>query len=128
MTNLDPSRADVRRELDRRRASLSASTARDPRTAGRNEIEEDIRRTLNEYQLAYASRSVDDVLKVAPFRTRAQLESEFSSFRSIQLNIQNVRILLEDSGTRATVRCTISTVSVPAAANARPVMEKRAWP
>jgi tetratricopeptide (TPR) repeat protein/predicted Ser/Thr protein kinase len=123
----NPSRVDVRRELDRRRASLSASTARDPRTAGRAEVEEDIRKTLYKYQDAYASRSVDDVLKIALFWTRAQLESEFSSFRTIQLNIQNVRILFDDGATRATVRCRISTVSVPAAADARPVVETRAW-
>ena len=86
-----------------------------------------MRQTLYAYQSAYASRSVDDFLKVAPFWTRAQIETEFSRFRSIQLNIENVAIDLDDSGTRATVRCTISTVSVPVEPDAKPMMDKRAW-
>src|SRR5262245_42374226 len=108
-------------------ASLSASTARDLRTASRDEVEEDIRKTLFKYQDAYALRSVDDVLKIAPFWTRAQLESEFSSFRTIQLDIQNVRIDLDGNRTGATVRCTIGKVSLSFDPNARPVTEKRAW-
>ena len=86
-----------------------------------------MRQTLNAYQSAYASRSVDDFLKVAPFWTRAQIEAEFSRFRSIQLNIENVAIDLDDTGTRARVRCTISTVSVPVEPDAKPMMDKRAW-
>ena len=124
----NPARIDVRRELDRRRALLSAAdTPRNPRRARRDEVEDDVRQTLYAYQSAYASRSVDDFLKVAPFWTRAQIETEFSRFRSIQLNIENVAIDLDDTGTRARVRCTISTVSVPVEPDAKPMMDKRAW-
>jgi hypothetical protein len=122
----DSSRLDVRRELDRRRASLVAASKAAPRT--REEIENDVRRTLFAYQSAYASRSVDAFLKVAPFRTRAQIENEFKSFRSIQHNIEGININLDESGTRAVIKCTISSVSVPAdPGDSRPVTERRAW-
>jgi predicted Ser/Thr protein kinase len=123
--DLDKGRLDVRRELDRRRASLLAA-GKAPGT--RETIEKDVRETLFAYQSAYASRSVDAFLKVAPFRTRAQIESEFRRFRSIQLNIEGIDISLDERGTRAVVKCIITSVSVPADPNnSRPVSEKRAW-
>ena len=125
----NPARLDVRRELDRRRVSMTAAAkARNPRAPGsREDVEDEVRRTLYAYQSAYASRSVEDFLKVAPFRTRAQIEAEFSRFRSIQLNIEGVTIDLDESGTRASIKCTISTVFVPFGPNAKPMMDKRAW-
>ena len=97
-----------------------------PRT--REEIENDVRSAIFAYQSAYASRSVDAFQKIAPFWTRAQIETEFNSFRTIQLNIEGINISLDESGTRAVVTCTISSVKVPAdPGNSRPVTEKRAW-
>jgi serine/threonine protein kinase len=122
-------RVDVRRELDRRSALLSAAnTARPARPpASREEVEDDVRQALYDYQAAYASRSVEDFLKLAPFRTRAQVEAEFSRFRTIQLNIEGITIDLDPSSTHASVKCTISRVSIPNAPNAKPMMDKRAW-
>jgi serine/threonine protein kinase len=124
----DSSRRDVRRELERRRASLVAASKPPAPPPTREEIENDVRSALFAYQSAYASRSADAFLKIAPFWTRAQIEAEFNSFRTIQLNIEGINISLDESGTRAVVTCTISSVKVPAdPGNSRPVTEKRAW-
>ena len=124
----DSSRVDVRRELDRRRASLVAASKPPAPPPTREAIENGVRSAIFAYQSAYASRSVDAFLKIAPFWTRAQIETEFNSFRTIQLNIEGINISLDESGTRAVVTCTISSVKVPAdPGNSRPVTEKRAW-
>jgi serine/threonine-protein kinase len=123
----NPARVDVRRELDRRKSAAAAAARRNPGTLTQAEVEDDVRQTLYEYQSAYASRSVDEFLKVAPFRTRADIEAEFDRFRSIQLNMEGIAITLDDSRTRASVKCTITTVFVPTAANAKPTTEKRSW-
>jgi hypothetical protein len=103
-----PNRADIREDLERRRAAVSRGPA-----LARGVMEQEVRNTLEAYQAAYTRRSVEDFLRVAPFRTRTQVENEFKNFRSIQLTIENPTVAIDDNNMSASVTCTISRVLVP---------------
>ncbi len=119
----NPGRTDIRDELERRRASVSRVNPPPPRTRWESEIG----RALEGYQAAYANRNAEELLRIAPFKTREQIDNEFKNFRSIQLSFEGVNIAVDDTGARASVSCTISAVRVPAGVSARSINDKRAW-
>jgi hypothetical protein len=117
----NPTRADIREDLERRRAAMGRAPA-----VARGVMEREVRDTLDAYEAAYAKRNIEDFLKVAPFRTRAQIENEFKNFRSIQLSIENATVAIDDNNLGASVTCTINRVLVPSV-SAPPIKDRLTW-
>jgi len=99
---LNPARADVRTERERRAFNIR-----------RVQVEKDAREVLDKFESAYESRNVAQFANIATYRTAADVGQEFKTYRSIRMDINGVAIAVQPDGT-ATVLCTIRLVRQPA--------------
>ncbi len=99
---LDPARADVRTERERRAFAIR-----------RVQVEKGAREVLDKLESAFEARSVAQFVNVASYRTAGDIAQEFQAYRSIRVDINGVTIAVQPDGT-ATVQCTIRMVRQPA--------------
>ena len=124
-STLDPSRDDVKRELQRRTDELNARptaggsgaatppvTPKDPAAAARAMREADtnaIRQVLNSYRSAWEARDVDAIQAVYPTVNAKALRDSFKSVRSQPMTLQAQLPDFDAAGTSATILCHISS-------------------
>jgi ketosteroid isomerase-like protein len=122
---LDPSRDDVKRELQRRSdelnvrppAGAAGSTAasgapKDPAAAARAMREADtaaIRQVLNTYRSAWEARNVEAIQAVYPTVNAQALQESFKNVRSQPMTLQPQLPQFDAAGTSATLLCHISS-------------------
>ncbi len=111
---LNPARADVRAERDRRFFPIK-----------RVQIERTARDLLDKFESALEARSVAQFVNIATYRTATDIGQEFQSYRNIRVDIDDVKITVQQDGT-ATVLSTIRLVRQPASGG-NSVTDRRPW-
>ena len=107
---LDPSRSDIRKERDSRRGVVDRAVQ-----------ERGVREAMARFAAAFETRSVDDVLSIAPSVSRSELEAQFKPFREIRVAIEPFTVTLGTDGNSATVTCTAVLTRSMAGISARPL-------
>ncbi len=117
---LDPRRSDIAGELERRkRVAAAATTLPGPPTTPptpapstaelRVRVETEVNEALGRYKTAYEAKNLDDLLRVAPYLRRADVEKDFSGFQTLQMTIAPCTITpADETGTRAAASCRVN--------------------
>ena len=121
-SSLDPSREDVKRELQRRTDEANArntppaapsnppAPAKDPAAAVRAAHDADVAsilEVLDRYRAAWDKRDVDAIVEVFPSASARTLRDSFKNVKAQQMRLQPQTPELDSSGTAATVRCRV---------------------
>ena len=85
---LNPARADVRAERERRAFAIR-----------RVQIEKAAREMLDKFESAFEARNVAQFVNIATYRTAADIGQEFQAYRSIRVDIDDVTITVQPDGT-----------------------------